>query len=210
MEGGNMLAQIQAPTPEASGSTWVNDGLLSPAASGLGQVREPLRMLHHVSIDEEGKSLQQLFAEGEYKTEALDWGSEVEECILPLPLNTDNANHQIESHPSRRNSKDGLCNISVIVSTLYNMSFDVLDVLECEHHFLYKQCEECSKNLNSLWLLDSGASVHFTHNKSDFINFIPAKQSNRQPIRTTAHTIFVEGLGKVLLRHFMNQTLVTT
>jgi len=90
------------------------------------------------------------------------------------------------------------------------MSFDVLDVLKCEHHFLYKQCEECSKNLNSLWLLDSGASAHFTHNKSDFINFIPAKQSDRQPVRTAAHTIFVEGSGTVLLRHYVNQTLVTT
>ncbi len=51
-----------------------------------------------------------------------------------------------------------------------------------------------------MWLLDSGASAHFTNNISDFIDYTPIAKSDRMPVKTAAHTIFVEGTGTVLLK----------
>ena len=59
-----------------------------------------------------------------------------------------------------------------------------------------------------MWLLDSGVSVHFTFDKDDFIEYKPV--SDRQPVKTAAHTIYVEGTGTVLLRHDVNSLPVTT
>ena len=69
-----------------------------------------------------------------------------------------------------------------------NVNFGVLDVLKCEHHIAYTKCAECHQKVSTMWLLDSGASAHFTNNKNDFIEYTPASESDRQPIRTAAHT----------------------
>ena len=61
-----------------------------------------------------------------------------------------------------------------------------------------------------MWLLDSGASAHFTNNISDFIEYEPMPVHDRIPVNTAAHTIFVEGTGTVLLKHYINETRVTT
>ena len=93
------------------------------------------------------------------------------------------------------------------VCKLYNVNFGVLDVLRCKHKISFTNCAECRQKVSSMWLLDSGDSAHFTNNKNDFIEYTP---SERQPVRTAAHTIWVEGKGTVLLRHYVNGTLVTT
>ena len=49
--------------------------------------------------------------------------------------------------------------------------------------------------------------MHFTNNKDDFIKY---EASERQPVQTAAHTIWVEGQGTVLLRHYLNGKLVMT
>ena len=61
-----------------------------------------------------------------------------------------------------------------------------------------------------MWLLDSGASVHFTFSKNDFIEYMSFSESERLPVRTAAHQIFVEGSGAVFLQHYINESLVTT
>jgi hypothetical protein len=93
---------------------------------------------------------------------------------------------------------------------LYNMSMNALDVQKCEHNELFVQCSKCRDKTSSMWLLDSGASAHFTYDKSYFINFKPATGSNRIAVRTAAPMIYVEGHGTVLLKHIINHTLVTT
>ena len=93
------------------------------------------------------------------------------------------------------------------VCKLYNVNFGNLDVLKCEHKISFTNCAECCQKVSSMWLLDSGISVHFTNNKNDFIKYTP---SERQPVRTATHTIWVEGQGTVLLRHYVNGTLVMT
>ena len=89
-------------------------------------------------------------------------------------------------------------------------NFGILDVLKCEHHIAYTKCAECRQKVSTMWLLDSGASAHFTNNKNDFIDYTPASESDRQPVRIAAHTIWIEGQGTVLLRHYLNGNLATT
>ena len=49
--------------------------------------------------------------------------------------------------------------------------------------------------------------MHLANNKDDFIEYEPSEQ---QPVQTAAHTIWVEGQGTVLLRHYLIGKLVTT
>ena len=103
-------------------------------------------------------------------------------------------------------------NLSLVnnVSKLYNVNIGALDNLQCEHDTFLLQCAECRRKVSSMWLLDSGASAHFTNSMNDFIEYKPADKNNRQAVRTAAHTIWVEGQGTVLLRHYLNGDLVTT
>jgi len=64
--------------------------------------------------------------------------------------------------------------------------------------------------MKNMWLLDSGASAHFTNNISDFINYMPIAKSDRMPVKTAAHMIYVEGTGTVLLRHYIANKLYST
>jgi len=52
--------------------------------------------------------------------------------------------------------------------------------------------------------------VHFTYNINDFIKYIPFSESERVPVRTAAHQIFVEGSGTVLLKHCINGSFAMT
>src|SRR3984885_5518671 len=144
--------------------------------------------------------------------EVLDWGSDEEKYASPS-LHTHNTNdHTVLVH-SLRNIGGGTCNNTVFeseVTQLYNMSIDALDILKCEHNVIFSQCVKCRMKMSSMWLLDSGASAHFTNNKNDFIEYTPVSLSERIPVRTASHTIFVEGSGTVLLRHYINDSLVTT
>ena len=142
--------------------------------------------------------------------EALDWGSSDEEKYAFSSFSTINANSSIVLDPLSSEGSKGSCNTSTDlaeVCKMYNVNFGVLDVLKCEHKISFTNCAECRSKVSSMWLLDSGASAHFTNNKDDFIEYEP---SERQPVRTAAHTIWVEGQGTVLLRHYLNGKLVTT
>ena len=143
--------------------------------------------------------------------DALDWGSNEEMKYTFSSFSTFDTNTSTVLVPSFVNK--GECNnmLSVKeVSKLYNVNFGVLDVLKCEHHIAYTKCAECHQKVSTMWLLDSGASAHFTNNKNDFIEYMPASESDRQPVKTAAHTIWIEGQGTVLLRHYLNGNLATT
>ena len=55
---------------------------------------------------------------------------------------------------------------------LYNVT---LSSYICEHGLNYALCTKCRDTLPSkmgtLWLLNSGASLHFTHDLNDFIEY---------------------------------------
>jgi len=66
------------------------------------------------------------------------------------------------------------------------------------------------KEQGALWVLDSGASAHFTYDINDFIEYEKLAPKDREPVRTAAHTIYVEGKGTILLKHKVGDKLVTT
>jgi transposase InsO family protein len=140
--------------------------------------------------------------------EPLDWGTDDEKYASRFFTTHITDAQTVLDHP-RRSIRDGSCNTgSGAVNKLYNVSFGTLDVLVCEHEFVFSQCEQCRDKMSTMWLLDSGASVHFTYDRSDFIEYTPT--SDRQPVKTAANTIYIEGKGTVLLRHRLNNKLVTT
>jgi hypothetical protein len=64
--------------------------------------------------------------------------------------------------------------------------------------------------MGPLWLMDSGASAHFTSDINDFIEYMPLPPKERSPVKTATHTIYVEGRGTVLLKHYIHNKIVTT
>jgi len=68
-----------------------------------------------------------------------------------------------------------------------------------------QNCEKCKQLAYSqkAWILDSGASQHFTNTKEDFIDFEIVK--NVPKVKTTSETVLqIERQGAILLRHFVN------
>ena len=137
--------------------------------------------------------------------EPLDWGTDSEKYATCSNHSDTAYSHIVSDHP-RRSTRDGSFDTGKGVNNvLPNVGLlNALDVLECEHDVLFSQCAKCRLKLNSMWLLDSGASAHFTNNLSDFIEYKPASPENRTPVRTAAHTIYVEGEGTILLKHLIN------
>ena len=86
--------------------------------------------------------------------------------------------------------------------------------LNCEHRQSYVQCNHCkgksASKMGTLWLLDSGASLHFKHEFNDFIEYEAAKLADRISVRTVSEIIHIEGKGTVLLKHKVNNKLVST
>jgi len=138
--------------------------------------------------------------------EPLDWGSDdFEECVAPSSFHT--SVHNLTASPQLLNESKSKVGCS---------RYAVDTILEsiCEHGSSYALCAKCkgkmAKKMGSLWLLDSGASAHFTFDKSDFISYTPATPEERAPVKTAAHTIYVEGKGTVLIQHNVGDQMVTT
>ena len=64
--------------------------------------------------------------------------------------------------------------------------------------------------MGTLWLLDSGALLHFTHDLNDFIEYCKLQLHERIPVNTASNKIYVEGEGSMLLKHYQSNKLVTT
>ncbi len=96
------------------------------------------------------------------------------------------------------------------MSDLYYVNTISFDLLTCEHNKYFSHCAKCKEHTKNMWLLDSGASAHFTNNISDFINYTPIVKSDRMPVKTAAHMIYVDRTGTVLLKHYIANKLITT
>ncbi len=140
--------------------------------------------------------------------DVLDWGSDDEEYV-PYTKNC------TVSLPSLKGFEDGACKTVVRPSVnsktdLYYVNTTSFDLLKCEHNKYLSECAKCKECTKNMWLLDSGASAHFTNEISDFIDYTPIAKSDRIPVKTAAHTIYVEGTGTVLLKHYIANKLVST
>ena len=73
----------------------------------------------------------------------------------------------------------------------------------CTHGIELAKCAKCenarTKSQSARWLLDSGASSHFTHNIDDFIEY----EATKSPIlvKTASKPIHIKGKGAVLITH---------
>jgi hypothetical protein len=117
--------------------------------------------------------------------EPLDWDSDGE--YVSLTSHTSCANYCTVSCPQPLKLEGDLYKYSDMIAVahkLYTMYHDIFDILECEHMQSYKQCERCKDKIRSMWLLDSGASAHFTFEREDFIKYKPV--SDRQPVKMAA------------------------
>jgi hypothetical protein len=58
----------------------------------------------------------------------------------------------------------------------------IVNNLDCEHRQSFAQCNCCkgksASKMGTLWLLDSGASLHFMHDFNDFIEYETAKPAD--------------------------------
>jgi hypothetical protein len=117
--------------------------------------------------------------------EPLDWGSDGE--YVSLTSHTSCADYCTVSCPQPLKLEGDLykySNMIAVAHKLYTMYHDIFDILECEHMQSYKQCERCKDKIRSMWLLDSGASAHFTFEREDFIEY--KLVSDRQPVKMAA------------------------
>src|SRR6266702_2408415 len=144
----------------------------------------------------------------------LDWGSDDEEYVSSSFI-VPYTKYRTVSLPSLKGFEDGACKTVVQHSVkykadLYYVNTISFDLLKCEHNKYLSQCAKCKECTINMWLLDSGASAHFTNNISDFIDYQPIAKSDRMPVKTAAHTIYVKGTGSVLLKHYIANKLIIT
>ena len=81
-----------------------------------------------------------------------------------------------------------------VTSTMDNI------LCSCHHLSDHKKCA-CDHNIanKKLWILDSGASMHFTPDWKDFDKHYELSHAKRIPVRTANGIIFVVGRGHVLV-----------
>jgi hypothetical protein len=76
------------------------------------------------------------------------------------------------------------------------------------HNCPVSDCAECNglyakKSEKPLWILDSGASKHFTFALSNFLEYTALKHLIK--VTTATNPIFIIGEGTVLLQHYVYQ-----
>ncbi len=119
--------------------------------------------------------------------DVLDWGSDDEEYVSSLSI-VPYTKIRTVSLPSLKGFKDGTCKTVVqpsvkFMAELYYVNTISFDLLKCEHNKYFSQCAKCKERTNNMWLLDSGASAHFTNNISDFIDYTPIAKSTECLLR---------------------------
>ena len=72
---------------------------------------------------------------------------------------------------------------------------------QCSHSVSFAECARCKgkskADQNSQWMLDSGASLHFTNDMDDYIEYAPLSEDI--VVHTANGVAFVKGSGTVLL-----------
>jgi hypothetical protein len=81
------------------------------------------------------------------------------------------------------------------------MEKDISVLNKYVHNCKTSDCPKCEKeHKNSMnWLLDSGATWHFTHLIKDFISYEALKDA--LTVQTASKPIFIKGFGAVLIKH---------
>jgi hypothetical protein len=129
------------------------------------------------------------------RDELLDWGSnaDLKECVaLPFlyPMFT-KPPASLQCPSARRQLQDGKCRVAAMdLCTL-----PTVNNLDCEHGQSFTQCNCCkgktASKMGTLWLLGSGASLHFTHDFNDFIEYETAKLADWMPVRTASDIVHI-------------------
>ena len=70
---------------------------------------------------------------------------------------------------------------------------------DCVNHSKEYACKH-EDDGRMFWILDSGASTHFTPHHSDFVNYVELKGDDHIPVQTAGGIIHVTGCGCVLNR----------
>ena len=170
--------------------------------------------MSEVPAGHDGQDDWAAFAAASPSYEPLDWGSDLEdaeECVHPSSSSLYTVHQALVSpQPLRRlELMDGSCK-SAYIHKLSSL---------CEHDTEFVLCTECKgKQLESAahaglspqWMMDSGASAHFTYDINDFIEYKPFGKNDRIAVHTAKHTVYVEGKGTVLITHWENEEEVTT
>ena len=74
------------------------------------------------------------------------------------------------------------------------------------HYFMhFSNCVNCSNNENKPWILDSGASLHFTHEISDFSYYRPLTTGHFVQTAAKGKTLQILGVGTVIISHLINE-----
>ena len=69
-----------------------------------------------------------------------------------------------------------------------------------ENHCNCSKCVHRHEDFMNHWILDSGASMHFTPRRDAFTTYHKFSKEERLPVQMAASTIFVEGKGTIRLR----------
>jgi len=84
---------------------------------------------------------------------------------------------------------------------------------QCTHRLAYSTCKACKGkrhqgDITPFWILDSGTSLHFSGDKSDFVTFKVLAMP--LPIYTANGSILITGKGTVILKHLSSQNKEVT
>ena len=98
----------------------------------------------------------------------------------------------------------GLANLYLSIAACnYNCNPTIVPDNKCVHLRDFSACTKCKgkKSERSLkspfWILDSGASLHFTHDLNDFIEYHPLKDEDQLTIATANSITRTKGIGVV-------------
>ena len=69
-----------------------------------------------------------------------------------------------------------------------------------ENHCNCSKCVHQREEFKNLWILDSGASMHFTPRRDAFTSYCKFSKEECLPVQMAASTIFMEGKGTIRLR----------
>ena len=69
-----------------------------------------------------------------------------------------------------------------------------------ENHCNCSKCVHQHEEFKNLWILDSGASMHFTPRRDAFTSYCKFSKEECLPVQMAASTIFMEGKGTIRLR----------
>ena len=157
-------------------------------------------MYEYTTSDEERDEEREIFGLSEHSSDydsddvvSIGYESDPEYVFYP----------NLKMHCTNATAQRYVCRLAVC---RYSFSSHVLniDLKYMDHVASCSKCKGKGKqnhhqfDATKHWIIDSGASIHFTYSKSDFVDYesleekIPVQQAGPQPI-------YIEGKGTILL-----------